>query len=195
MHSVDNDSPGLWETLYGLNIKMLSLGEDSKRLHVNLKELFWQCISSLTHLKTHSIEMDCDFSSLRKALRGLNINDLSLNVWCRSLRVKHVESMSQSISSLIRMETLSIGVDVDKPGLWEALRGLNIKSLNERCKGLRVKHVELMSQSLSSLICIEMLSIGVDEDSPGQWEALSGLNIKSLSLSGRWSRDVIMNHF
>ncbi|KAH3786531.1 hypothetical protein DPMN_164638 [Dreissena polymorpha] len=130
MHSVENNSPGLWEALYGLNIKSLSLGEDSKRLHVNLKELFWQCLSSLTHLKTHSIEMDCDCSSLRKALRGLNINDLSLNVWCRGLRVKHVESMSQFISSLIRMATLSIGVDEDNLGLWEALRGPNIKSLS-----------------------------------------------------------------
>ncbi|KAH3789214.1 hypothetical protein DPMN_167389 [Dreissena polymorpha] len=51
-----------------------------------------------------------------------------------------------------------------------------------------------MSQSLTSLTQLETLNFSVKKDSPGLWKALHGLNIKSLSLSGKWSRDLRVNH-
>ncbi|KAH3786532.1 hypothetical protein DPMN_164639 [Dreissena polymorpha] len=62
--------------------------------------------------------------------------------------------MSQSLSSLKRLETLSIEVDDDSHVLWKALRVLNIKSLKLSGKwslDLTMHHVESLSQSLSSL--------------------------------------------
>ncbi|KAH3769870.1 hypothetical protein DPMN_171151 [Dreissena polymorpha] len=62
------------------------------------------------------------------ALCGLNIKRLSLQV--EFDRVNNVELLSQSLSSLTQLKTLSISVQTDSPGLLEALRGLNIKSLS-----------------------------------------------------------------
>ncbi|KAH3710685.1 hypothetical protein DPMN_070177 [Dreissena polymorpha] len=60
----------------------------------------------------------------------MNIKSLSLSAKFGVLNVDHVESMSQSLSSLRHLETLSIVVNKNKPGLWEALHRLNIKSLS-----------------------------------------------------------------
>ncbi|KAH3893147.1 hypothetical protein DPMN_017291 [Dreissena polymorpha] len=66
-----------------------------------------------------------------KALRGLNIESLSLSgMWIEGMRLNHMESLSESLSSLTQLGTLSIRVKEDVPGLWEALRGLNVKSLS-----------------------------------------------------------------
>ncbi|KAH3780500.1 hypothetical protein DPMN_158316 [Dreissena polymorpha] len=125
---------------------------------------------------------------LLKALHGLNVKSLSLSIMQGGLNVAREESLLQSLSSLTKLETLSIKVDFDSPGLWKALYGLNIKSLSLRgfWEGLCVENVELQSQSLSSLTQLETLSIEVRYDSPSLWKALHGLNIKSLSLSGTW---------
>ncbi|KAH3880985.1 hypothetical protein DPMN_004908 [Dreissena polymorpha] len=69
--------------------------------------------------------------------------------------------MSQSLSSLTHLDTLSIEVDDDSLDLWEALHGLNIKSLilSDRHGYLNVKHAETIEHSLSSLKQLEKLSI------------------------------------
>ncbi|KAH3770447.1 hypothetical protein DPMN_171734 [Dreissena polymorpha] len=75
----------------------------------------------------------------------------------------------------------------DSPGLWEVVHGLNIKSLSLNSlwesSAVEAKYAESLSQTLVSLTKLETLSID-EHESPGLWEALHGLNIKSLSLSG-----------
>ncbi|KAH3893146.1 hypothetical protein DPMN_017290 [Dreissena polymorpha] len=95
-------------------------------------------------LKTLSISVDIDIPGLLEALRGLNIKSLSLDVKYSCLTVDHEEPSLRSLSSLMQLKTLSISVDIDIPGLWEALRGLNIKSLSLDVKYscLTVDHVE-----------------------------------------------------
>ncbi|KAH3786534.1 hypothetical protein DPMN_164641 [Dreissena polymorpha] len=64
---------------------------------------------------------------------------------------------------------LSICVSEEMPGLWGALRSLNINKLSlSGC--LRVNNVELLSNSLSSLTQLKTLSIIVEKDSPGLWK-------------------------
>ncbi|KAH3800291.1 hypothetical protein DPMN_153924 [Dreissena polymorpha] len=122
---------------------------------------------------------------LWEALHGLNIKSLSLSVGYGRFKVTYPDSMSQSLSSLTQLDTLSIELGDYSPGLWEAPHGLNIKrlSLSVRYGGFKVKYADSMSQSLSSLTHLETLSIKANYYSPGLWEALRGLNIKSLSLS------------
>ncbi|XP_052250714.1 uncharacterized protein LOC127857964 isoform X2 [Dreissena polymorpha] len=159
---VDDDSPGLWEALHGLNIKSLSLsGSVYRGLNVNYADSMSQSLSSLTHLDTLSIVVYVDSPGLRKALHGLNIKSLSLNAWRGYLKEHNANSMSQSLLSLTHLDTLSIKVDVDSPGLWQALHGLNIKSLilSDRHGNCNVKHAETIAQSLSSLKQLEKLSI------------------------------------
>ncbi|KAH3710719.1 hypothetical protein DPMN_070212 [Dreissena polymorpha] len=193
---VNDDSPGLWEALHGLNIKSLSMsGQYYLGLNVNYADSMSQSLSSLTHLDTLSIKVHYYSPGLWEALRGLNIKSLSLCGRYGDLDVNYADSMSQSLSSLSHLNTLSIEVDDNSPGLWEALRGLNIKSLSlsGRYGYLDVNYADSMSQSLSSLSHLNTLSIKVDNDSPGLWEALRGLNIKSLSLSGRYG-DLDVNY-
>ncbi|XP_052214935.1 uncharacterized protein LOC127833615 [Dreissena polymorpha] len=97
-----------------------------------------------------------------KALNGLNIKSLTLGGQMYDLKVNHVE-LSQTLSSLKQLETLSIDM-YNSPSLWEALNGLNIKSLtlsgsNER---LGVNHVKSLSPTLLSLKQLETLTICVD---------------------------------
>ncbi|KAH3788665.1 hypothetical protein DPMN_166812 [Dreissena polymorpha] len=186
MKCVQNDSPGLWEALHGLNVKSLSLGKRGYVFDLNHKELFWRFLSSLAHLEKLSIKVDFDIPSLCKALHGRNINYLSLR-WSwkvQDLTVNNLKLLSQSLSSLLQLTTLSVCVDGDSTDLWKALCGLNISSLSLGCAlgGLTVAHEESLSQSLSSLTQLETLSIDVYENSPGLWVALLGLNIRSLSL-------------
>ncbi|KAH3795460.1 hypothetical protein DPMN_149012 [Dreissena polymorpha] len=186
---VDDDRHGLWKALHGLNIKSLSLSliDGYGDLNVKYTDSMSQSLLSLTHLDTLSIEVDDDSPGLWKALRGLNIKSLSLSGGYGGLNVNYADSMTQSLSSLIHLDTLSIEVDDDSPGLWKALHGLNIisLSLSGRYGGLNVNYADSMSQSLSSLIHLDTLSIEVDDDSPGLWKALHGLNIKRLILSDR----------
>ncbi|KAH3710779.1 hypothetical protein DPMN_070274 [Dreissena polymorpha] len=181
----------LWEVLHGLNIKSLSLDTSVKIC----ADMMSQSLSSLTHLDTLSIKGGFDDSGLWQALRGLNIISLSLSGLYGGFSVDYVDSMSQSLLSLTHLDTLSIEVDVDSPGLWKALHGLNIKSLSLSGRYVYLSlggpdryisenYADSMSQSLLSLTHLDTLSIEVDVDSPGLWKALHGLNIKSLSLSG-----------
>ncbi|KAH3690492.1 hypothetical protein DPMN_191436 [Dreissena polymorpha] len=78
-----NDSPGLWEALQGLNIIILSPGNEDEHYDVIHKEMFSQFLSSLTHLKTLSIEMIPSFQSI-------NINDLSLILSSPSIQIIHI---------------------------------------------------------------------------------------------------------
>ncbi|KAH3780518.1 hypothetical protein DPMN_158334 [Dreissena polymorpha] len=182
------DNPGLWKALRGLNIKSLRLSGLLDCVIMVHVESMSQTLSSLTQMETLSIKVAVDSPVLWKALHGLNVKSLSLSIIGGCLNVDHKESLSQSLSSLTQLETLSILVGYDSPGLWKALHGLNIKSLNLSClrPGFYVKHVESLSQSLSSLTQLETLSIRVGYDSPGLWKSLHGLNIKSLSLIGMW---------
>ncbi|KAH3710733.1 hypothetical protein DPMN_070226 [Dreissena polymorpha] len=174
----------LWEVLHGLNIKSLSLDTSV----INCADMMSQSLSSLTHLDTLSIEVNEYSPGLCKALHGLNIKSLSLSGLYGGFSVDYADSMSQSLSSLTHLDTLSIEVEDDSPGLWEALHGLNIKSLRGLYGGFSVDYADSMSQSLSSLTHLDTLSIEVEDDSPGLWEALHGLNIKSLSLRGRYGK-------
>ncbi|KAH3788646.1 hypothetical protein DPMN_166793 [Dreissena polymorpha] len=198
------DVPSLCNVLHGRNINDLRLGCFRELdLTVNNLKLLSQSLSSLIQLTTLSMCIDKARPGLWEALRGLNISSLSLKCTVGNLKVAHEESLSQSLSSLTQLETLSIDGSEDSPGLWEALRGLNIKNLSlggiyrvnnveslsnslsslTQRRGGRVDHEESLSQSLSSLTQLETLSIDVhEEDSPGLLEALRGLNIKSLSL-------------
>ncbi|XP_052223303.1 uncharacterized protein LOC127839143 [Dreissena polymorpha] len=155
MLDIKNGSPGLWEALYGLNIKALRL----RVLNVNHAACLSQSISSFKHME--SIELDDRSLGLLNALRGLNIKSLSLSGWFEGLNVHNVESLSQELSSLTHLETLSIDVHYASPILWKVLCGLNIKtlSLSGWFKGLYVNHVESLSQQLSSLQRLETLSI------------------------------------
>ncbi|KAH3853030.1 hypothetical protein DPMN_095553 [Dreissena polymorpha] len=76
--------------------------------------------------------------------------------------------MSQSLSSLTHLDTLSIKFDVDSPGLWEALHGLNIKSLSlsDKYGGLKVNYADSMSQLLLSLTHLDTLSICTHDEIP-----------------------------
>ncbi|KAH3791066.1 hypothetical protein DPMN_169277 [Dreissena polymorpha] len=194
---VEYDIPNLWNALHGLNIKSLSLTLSNRagRVRVNNEESSSQNLVSLNQLETLTINVYYGIPNIWNALHGLNITSLSLNVrngWT------HIESISQALVSFTKMETLSLSPDIYVR--WEVLRGLNIKSLSLDFWHLpkhilhKKKTVEFVSQVLSSLSRLETLSISVDEDSPGLWEALFGLNIKSLSLSGGRSGFLIVNH-
>ncbi|KAH3799320.1 hypothetical protein DPMN_152927 [Dreissena polymorpha] len=139
----NNYSLGLLEALHGLNIKSLSLSGGHGGLY------------------TLSIKVDDDSPGLWKALHGLNIKSLSLCGHYGYLNVHNADSMSQSLSSLTHLDTLSIEVFRYYPGLWKALHGLNIKSLilSGQYGYLNVKHAETIAQSLSSLKQLEKLSI------------------------------------
>ncbi|KAH3780473.1 hypothetical protein DPMN_158288 [Dreissena polymorpha] len=157
------NSPGLWKALYGLNVKSLSLSIMQGGLNKDHEESLSQSLSSLTQLETLSILHEWNSPGLWKALHGLNIKSLSLSIMQGSLNVDHEESLSQSLSSLTQLETLSIGVGYDSLGLWKALHGLNIKSLSlsGTCGGLNVDHDESLSKSLASLTQLETVTLYV----------------------------------
>ncbi|KAH3770645.1 hypothetical protein DPMN_171937 [Dreissena polymorpha] len=186
--TLNPDSRGLWRGLHCLNIKRLSLKSDEwGGLH---KELMYLSLSSLTQLDTLCIEMECDNPGLWEVVHGLNIKHLSLSGLTKltGIDVTHTVSLSNTLSSLTQLETLSIDVEHESPGLWAAPHGLNIKSLSlsgfRNRTGIDVKHSVSLSKTLASLIQLETLSIDVEYESSGLWEALHGQNIKSLSLSG-----------
>ncbi|KAH3770608.1 hypothetical protein DPMN_171897 [Dreissena polymorpha] len=162
---LDPHSRGLWRGIHCLNIKRLSLKTmEWGGLHTELISL---SLSSLTQLDTLYIEMPCDYPGLWEALHGLNIKHLSLSGLLKStgIDVKHTMSMSKTLSSLKLLETLSIDLEYERPGLWLALRGLNIKNLSlsgvRQSSGIDVKHAETLSQSLSSLKQLETLIVHV----------------------------------
>ncbi|KAH3770443.1 hypothetical protein DPMN_171730, partial [Dreissena polymorpha] len=191
---VYEDTPGLWEALQGLSIKSLSLSCPSHTSNFKLS------LVSLKQLDTLSVSVIYHSLGLWEALQGMSIKNLSLNLSrdridsCKlgqdlndsnpDFRLKYATSLKQSILSLKELETLSISVDYDIPGLWEALHSLSIKSLRGfMTSGFKTKYVESLEQWLSSLTQLDTLSISVDRTNPDLWEALHGLSIKSLSMS------------
>ncbi|KAH3770989.1 hypothetical protein DPMN_172289 [Dreissena polymorpha] len=186
---VFEESTGLWEVLHTLNIKTLSLRLcwiQWTDLHT---ESLSKSLSSLTRLETLNIIVYADSSCPWKALHGLNIKSLRLSQRqignCKDLQA---ESLYQSLASLTQLETLSITLHPNSRGLWRGIHCLNIRSLSLKSEEWGGLHKELMSMSLSSLTQLDTLCIEMECDNPGLWEAVHGLNIKSLSLSGLWKR-------
>ncbi|KAH3813850.1 hypothetical protein DPMN_142320 [Dreissena polymorpha] len=203
MHISMYDSPGLREALRGLNIMSLTLSGAKGRLEVKCVESFKQLLSSLKQLDSLSIYL-YESPGLWDAVSCLNIKSLTLRGFNGRLNVKCVESFKQSLSSFKQLDLLSINVyDISEkwkyrtlsetlsidmsnsPRLWNALDGLNIKSLimNGWNGQLDVTFLESFKQTLSSLKHLETINIDMNA-SPGLLEAVKGLNIKSLNLTG-----------
>ncbi|KAH3854508.1 hypothetical protein DPMN_097051 [Dreissena polymorpha] len=93
------------------------------------------------------MQTECQRVSLRLSGAWANLKD------------HQILTLTQLLSSLTAMETLSITADMDSAELWESLRGLNIKSLS--LKGtqgrLKVEYIAWLSQSLSTLTQPETL--------------------------------------
>ncbi|KAH3774668.1 hypothetical protein DPMN_176054 [Dreissena polymorpha] len=64
------------------------------------------------------IAVQYDSPGLWEALHGLHIKSLILAGVLSGLRVEHTESLSQTLSSLTQLESLSIRVDEDSIDLW-----------------------------------------------------------------------------
>ncbi|KAH3692291.1 hypothetical protein DPMN_194741 [Dreissena polymorpha] len=162
-----DDEQDLWNALHGLHIKSLSLRSvgAGNGFRVNNKESLSQLLLSLTHLEHLSIQVKYDIQRLCEAIHGLNIKSLSLSLWL-SLHPWWEgpvdfpkELVSQTLSSIRQLEQLSMCV-TDFPGLWEAIRGLNIKSLSlSGCAGFDIKHAESFFETLSSLKQLETLTL------------------------------------
>ncbi|KAH3771150.1 hypothetical protein DPMN_172452 [Dreissena polymorpha] len=239
----DEACPGLWEALQGLSVKSLTIKGENEGFELNHTELLSQSVPSLTHLETLDISVEEQSTSLWEVLHTLNIKTLSLRLGCiqwtdlrteslskslssltrletlnvsvyakdsscpwkalhglhiKSLRLNPIlshfgeckdfqaESLYQSLASLTQLETLSIALQPKSHGLWRGIHCLNIKSLSLNSFEWEGLHKELMSLSLSSLTQLGTLCIEMPCDTPGLWEAVHGLNIKSLSLSGLW---------
>ncbi|KAH3691094.1 hypothetical protein DPMN_191769 [Dreissena polymorpha] len=84
---------------------------------LNMYESFKQSLSSLKQLQTLSIELAYDRLGVWFALHGLNIKCLTLSCMNKRLELTYVESLSQSLSSLKQLETLSIEFAYDSPDL------------------------------------------------------------------------------
>ncbi|KAH3770634.1 hypothetical protein DPMN_171926 [Dreissena polymorpha] len=68
-----------------------------------------QLLSSLTQLRSISINANKGCPGLWDALNGLNIKKLSMSGEQREgLRVDHSESLSQSLTSLTKLETFKL---------------------------------------------------------------------------------------
>ncbi|KAH3770557.1 uncharacterized protein LOC127845918 [Dreissena polymorpha] len=180
-------STGLLEAIHTLNIKTLSLTLCWIQWTDLRTESLSKSLSSLTQLETLDVSVYADSSCPWKALHGLHIKSLRLSLShdgdCKDLQA---ESLYQSLASLTQLETLSIELHPDSCGLWRGIHCLNIKRLSLKSKGWGGLHKELMSLSLSSLTQLDTLCIEMQCDNPGLWEAVHGLNIKHLSLSGLW---------
>ncbi|KAH3854506.1 hypothetical protein DPMN_097049 [Dreissena polymorpha] len=176
----------LWDALYGMNIVSLSLMcvWDDFRL-IGEKSLS-ETLKSLSHLEDLIIEENDVSSGLLKALNGINIKLLSLKGVDKGFSVNHVQSMSETLTSLTHLYKICIALSNEGPCLWESLYGLNIKSLILRSERtvLTVKKVESFSASLKSLNQLDKITIEMNTDSPGLWEALCGIHIKRLYLTG-----------
>ncbi|XP_052214660.1 uncharacterized protein LOC127833435 isoform X2 [Dreissena polymorpha] len=178
------DSPGLWEALHSLNIKSLGL-ESFDHKCVKHWELLSQSLSSLTQLGTLSIHTKMRTYIVKQSPQSLKY----LNIFCETLLPSQLRELidtlracTQTIECKLEFgitssvqesdtktvvdmtvlnNTLQMYVRKDSPGLWEALHSLNIKSLSlgSARTYVRVKHEELLSQSLSSLTQLGTLSI------------------------------------
>ncbi|KAH3718520.1 uncharacterized protein LOC127856012 [Dreissena polymorpha] len=183
----NNDCPGLWRALNGLNIIDLSL--DIRNLEINVASSLSQSLSSLRHLESLRMQVGCytDYADLWECLDGLNIKTLSRDV--RTFDMICATSLSQSLSLLTALEKIKIqvGVETDFQGLWEALDDAHITNLSLDIRCMENNPLSSMSKSLSSLTNMETLRIMISVTSACSdlWEALHGLNIKTLILNVR----------
>ncbi|XP_052214945.1 uncharacterized protein LOC127833629 isoform X2 [Dreissena polymorpha] len=181
--------PGFWEALHGLNIKCLDINGLNADCMEHGSESLFRSLKSLIKLDTLSISAKEFHPSLWKALHGLNIKCLNINGLDADCTEHGLESLFQSLKSLVQLDTLSIRAKEFHPTLWKALHGLNIKCLNIKClniNGLNAACMEEGSeslfQSLKSLVQLDTLTISAKEFHPTLWKALHGLNIKCLNI-------------
>ncbi|XP_052215574.1 uncharacterized protein LOC127834047 [Dreissena polymorpha] len=192
---ISNASLGIWRALHGLNIKNLNLCgtfNSTARAHASLIS---QSLSSLSQLETFSMDINNGRCGLWKALHGLNIKSLSLKGCINSSAKELVLSLSHSLASLTQLETMSLEFSENSLGMLEALYFLNIKSLILNCRlGCSTRdQVSSLKLALSSLTQLETLSLNISKDDAGLFEALHGLHIKNLILSG-WLGNLGRNH-
>ncbi|KAH3783146.1 hypothetical protein DPMN_161074 [Dreissena polymorpha] len=146
----DVEAPAFCQALHGLNIKSLSLNGFRSCKLVGFKS--WDCsqlFQSLIQLETLSVRV-CAFSNLwdylPEALRGLHITRLSLSDIQEGLQVKNAELLSQSISSLTLLETLTLHVnayiDLQLPQ--------SLKYLNFYCTGISPPELRDLVKALSA---------------------------------------------
>ncbi|KAH3788822.1 hypothetical protein DPMN_166984 [Dreissena polymorpha] len=128
-----NAQPCKIEAMHGLPIESLSLFGSGESLDIIHVSSLYKMLSSLKQLKNVGVFVNNENPGLWEAFHGLNIKCLSLTN--RDLRVNHVSSFSQLLSSLAQLEMLNVKVNFDSPGFLDALHGLNIKSLS--LNGLR----------------------------------------------------------
>ncbi|XP_052214948.1 uncharacterized protein LOC127833629 isoform X5 [Dreissena polymorpha] len=181
--------PGFWEALHGLNIKCLDINGLNADCMEHGSESLFRSLKSLIKLDTLSISAKEFHPSLWKALHGLNIKCLNINGLDADCTEHGLESLFQSLKSLVQLDTLSIRAKEFHPTLWKALHGLNIKCLNIKClniNGLNAACMEEGSESLflslKSLVQLDTLTISAKEFHPTLWKALHGLNIKCLNI-------------
>ncbi|KAH3786591.1 hypothetical protein DPMN_164698 [Dreissena polymorpha] len=153
---------------------------------INKRESLSQALEFLSQLETLSFNVDAALDDLWTSLFSLNVKRLNvrLRLGWNGLIVLNASMLSQALISRTPMEWICI--DVNAPiDLLEALYGLNINRLClcGSAKSLEVNRVSLLFKSLSSLSQLEEMCINVENDSPGLWEALYGLNIKRLNIS------------
>ncbi|KAH3844094.1 hypothetical protein DPMN_086345 [Dreissena polymorpha] len=182
---------GFWEALDGLNIKLLRINEaneDWAEFFSNFGVSFYKSLQSLSQLETLDILVCLKAISpdLWEALHNLNVKSVTL---CQNRRwtgviVNNISKLSHVLISPKQTGTIIIDVNTQFD-LLEALCGRNINSLSLCGSGkhLEVNHVSALCTSLSSLKQLDKLDVIVNNDTPGLWQALNGLNIKSLSLS------------
>ncbi|KAH3781008.1 hypothetical protein DPMN_158833 [Dreissena polymorpha] len=186
--TISKESPGLWETLRGLNINTLSLGMGDWDLKVKYASSFSQALTSLKNLETLRISVEAITPDLWSALYSLDIKLVALSLYDHldGLILSHVGMLSQPSFSVSQIDLIYIDVN-SKPDLLTALHGLNIKGLSLCGSGesLDRNQVLLLVTLLTSLEQLEYLCIYVNNDSLGLWFALKFLNIKILDISFR----------
>ncbi|KAH3783205.1 hypothetical protein DPMN_161137 [Dreissena polymorpha] len=181
-----NAQPCLMDAMNGLPIKSLSLFGSGEGLDINHVASLHKLLSSLKQLKKLSVLESNDSPGLWEALHGLNIKSLSM----KDTDVHNLLSFAQFLASLTHLETLNITLEYRRLFyLCDALHGLKIKSLGlnnsiaDVMQTLAVNPSSWLFQSLTQLetLTIEMM-YAPDFEAPAFFQALHGLNIKSLSL-------------
>ncbi|KAH3824830.1 hypothetical protein DPMN_126683 [Dreissena polymorpha] len=207
----DNAIDAVWEAWRSLDMTNLSVfvsldNYTMKRVsssgHSQISRTQMECLNNLSLsyeecewtrevesivLETLALDLIDDNPVLLEALHSLNIKSLSLSGRLDSLKGEHGKLLSHALSSLNKLETLILEVDIkrfeDNICLLEALRGILISSLSVRLDRLTMKDASELSHSLLSLKQLETLAL--EFISPFRRGTRYGVHIKSLSLSGR----------
>ncbi|KAH3780902.1 hypothetical protein DPMN_158727 [Dreissena polymorpha] len=177
--------PGLWEALYGLNIKYLSLKVRMEDLNTKQDLPLLKTIQSIKQLEQLCIDADNESPELMETMFSFNSKcvTLSRNGGRNGLVFSHVSVRCYALLVSRQMDHIYIDVNAD-PDLFERLYGLKIKSLAlfGNAERLEASHASLLSNALSSLEQLEVIRIIVQNDSQDLWETLFGLKIKILNI-------------